>query len=267
MDYVQTKYENKTWLPLGVVRDSFEEKWERSLVFFVQLRTLYTKPIVYNFTYKKISMLLNISIGTVKKHIDILKSKNLVSVNNKNLCLKGTTALKKLYTGVLVPVKLSDNKKDQLTLLRYIVIKRNLRLQEKACRKALDIINYHKGRLKGLTGKGVKSLLKREEAMKAKTGLSVEKGLRTDFLLSNVKIGGLCNRGIHTGLKIQAEFNRLGLIESSSNYRFIPSTKAISRKDFFHLQEYSGKFTSGAYSLSGKGNIYKRLPNKITIKA
>ena len=255
MEYIQRKYELKTWLPLGVISTSFEEKWERSLVFFIQLRQLHCKPIIYNFSYRKISKELNCSIGTVKKHIILLEEKGLLNFSHGNLMLVGTNKIKNLYKGVLTPVKVVNDKKDQLTCLRYVVIKRNLRLQEKAHKKALDIIYYHKQ---------VKGILKAEATMKAKTGLSVEKGLRSDFLLSNVKIGSLCNRGLHTGLKIQSELNQLGLIQSSSNYKLLKN-KNLSRKDFFHLQEYAGKFTSPAYSLSSKGNIYKRLPNKITI--
>lgn len=265
MEYKQAKYQTKSWLPFVTVSQSFDEGWERSLVFFLQLRQLHKKPIIYNYSYKSLSKQLNCSLGTIKRHLLILIEKGLVSVNNKNLCLTGTTRLLKTFRSFLVPVILSPDRKIQLSYLRYVLVKRNLRLQEKAHQKALNIINYHKGFVRGLTSKQVKGLIKSEQALVAKTGIPVGKGLRSDFLLSNVKIGALCGRGLFTGLKIQKAFNELGLIESSSNFRFISTKHKFTRKQFFIYQETTGKFTSKSVSLSNKGNVYKRLPNKIKI--
>lgn len=269
MKLKQSMYDKKTWLPFMVVENSFSERWERSLLFYCQLKHVYKKPIIYNYTLRKIGELMQCSPTSVKYHLDLLKEKGLIFISGKNLNLTGVTnLLNKCSTKkFLVPVKYFKDKKEHLTSLRYVLIKRNFRLQERAINSSINIINYHQGKLKNLTSRQVKSLLKKEKDKEMKTKTTVEKSFRNFLILSNQKFGSLCNRGILTGLKIQKDLNSLGFITSHHRVRFYLGKNFKSKKDFYYYKEFNPNgYLNNSYLLSNKGNLYKKLPNGVEVK-
>lgn len=268
MEVVQSLYEVKTWLPFKVVEDAFGEGWERSLLFYCRLKHIHKKPIFYNYTLKSIGQTVECSPTNVKKHLDLLKTKGLVNVSGKHLCLTGATKLLNQCETkrFLVPVKYFEDKKDHLVSLRYVLIKRNFCLQAKAISSSINIINYHKGLTKGLTARQVKALLKKEKEKEQKSGTTVEKSFRNYIMLSNKKFGSLCNRGQLTGLKIQKKLNDLGFITSTSTVRFYLGKNFKSKKDFYYYKEFNPNgYLNNSYLLSKKGNLYKQLPNSIKV--
>ena len=266
MNLPKSKYKNVTYLPYYLVEQAFDEGWERSLNYFILLRKVHKKPIYYNFTLKSVGEKLEISHATVRKHLNILKEKGLVRVIGKNLCLAGTSRLLRKHKSFLVPIKLFEKKKDQFTALRFVLIKRNFKYQERGYNTGIDILKSHKGS-KDLTPRQVKRLLEKEKIRNEKTKTTVEKSLRNYISLSNQKFGSLCKRGLLTGLNIQKELNRLGLIESRQHLKLYTDRKFKSRKEFFYFKEFGGKnYLNNSYLLNNSGYMYRQLPNLITVK-
>lgn len=248
MEFVPVKFSNPVYLPLKVVRNAIEQKWDNSLAYYCILKKLYTKPIIYNFSLRKLGATIKCSPTTLSHHIKILSEKGLLSVKNGNLCLKGTRTLNKEVKSILIPIKSCSNKTEQLSYIRYGVVKRNLDIQHKeiTLKKAILTIQENVK----MTVKTAKKLIKLRN--KQKTEISVYANL----VLSNKKFGSLCNRSQSTGSKLQKLFNNNGLIESNKNVVKY-SDDFFSRKRFFSLE------LDAKYFLSNKGIVYRRLPNRI----
>lgn len=294
MEYVQTKYKELIWLPFSMVESSIDNSWERTLVFFIMLRKVHKKPTFYNYTLRDIASQMDCSYVTVKKHLDILKEKGMVYEKGKHLCLTGTNnllALEQKRTkkeGYFVPVKYSSNKKDQITYLRYVLIKRNLRSQERGYNLSLNAILWQKGyydnnpklttknkvnayrrrisfveeKVNNTNQQSIISSFRKQEPLK-----KIEEVTNSSFNLSNKKFGSISNRGQLTGLKIQKELNRLGLIESKAEIRYLKEYKEpMTRSVFFAAKLSDKKYLDNSYVHSKNGMLYQRLPNSIIIK-
>lgn len=239
MENMERKYRKLTWLPLGLVRDSLNGNWERSLLFYCKLKKAYSKPIVYDYSLRKVATLLECSPTVVKTHLDKLKEKGLVVISNNNLCLVGSTKLQSLVerNKNLVPVEYHNNNKDHLIALYFTVIKRNLHLQEKKIKKLIDIINLQEDKLpNGLSKNYIKSLM-RASALFKKNNINVERLIQNCLTLSNAKIGSLVSRKQLSGLKVQKELNRLGYIKSFK--RILITGTEVSKSRYQMIQKYN----------------------------
>src|ERR1700748_1513798 len=54
MKYNSTKYSTKVYLPLQLIQDAVDNNWLESLIYYVWMKKLHTKPIIYNFSLRKI---------------------------------------------------------------------------------------------------------------------------------------------------------------------------------------------------------------------
>ena len=225
-------FQKKTWLPLSVIQQAINENWLDSLCYFVWMRSLHHRPIIYNYSLRKISAQIGHSPTTIKHHIDILSGKGLCERIGANMHLK---SINKLHATdrLLVPVGINPNKSKQRDLIRYTVIKRNLHTQFRK-------FNQKNNNLK-------------------LQNLSTAESSLTDYLtLSNQKFGTLCNRSKVTGQKIQASLNKLKLIKSTNRVKLV-SAEVFTRRSLFELN------LSNAYYLSSDGVLLKRLPNEIDL--
>lgn len=248
MKFVPVKFSKPIYLPLKVVRDAIENDWANSLAYYCILKKLYTKPIIYNYSLRKVSAMIKCSPTTLSHHIKILSQRGLLCVKNGNLCLKGTRKLNEEVKSILIPIKSCQTKSEQLVYIRYSIIKRNLDNQHKVVSLKKAILSIQEN---------VKmSYAKAKRLIKLRNKQTTENSVCDNLVLSNQKFGSLCNRGQSTGAKLQKLFNKLNLIKSSKNVELY-SGSHFGRKQFFSLE------LSGKYFLSNKGLIYSRLPNRI----
>jgi predicted transcriptional regulator len=91
------KQRSLLFLPVKLVEQANKEGWTRSLAYFIQIKSLYHTGIIYNYTTRRLSSLLNRSHSIVSTHVNILKDKNLIELRDGNLCCKGFNKLIKIY--------------------------------------------------------------------------------------------------------------------------------------------------------------------------
>lgn len=252
MQYHSTQYINKIYLPLEVIKDAIDHNWLDSLCYYVWLKKLYSKPIIYNYSLRKIGALISCSPTTVNTHIQVLKKRGLCETIGPNLLLISTTKLKVKYASPLVPVGVSKNKSDQRNLLRFVLTKNNLHNQYRSYSKKDNILKFLHG--ERFAYNETKKLMRQA---KAYTEIQLENSIQSDLTLSNKRLGNICNRSQSTGIKIQKSLNKLGLIRSSTRVKIID--KGHNRRSFFAQK------LGSTYFLTDKGVICQRLSNKIEI--
>lgn len=255
MKYVSSNYSNKVFLPLALIRDAISDNYLDSLCYYVWMKKIHQKPIIYNYSLRKISAAIGCSPTTVKTHIAILKGLELIEFSAGNLIIKSTRKLFANKKQLMVPISVSYNKSDQRDLLRFAVIKRNLHSQSRKFQQKNDALNYHKGLSTTYADiKRGRKLTKKDYP----NAIALESSMQSVLTLSNKKFGAICNRSQSTGIKLQKSFNKLNLIVSSARTKLIEAKKH-TRREFFNLELGSSHFISKA------GQIYKRLTNMIEI--
>jgi hypothetical protein len=255
MEYISSHLDNKVYLPLELIRDAVANNWLDSLCYYLWMKKLHRKPVIYNYSLRKIGATINCSPTTIKTHISILKQHGLceisAGINSTDLHLKSTNSFF-AEKQLMVPIQISYNKAEQRNLLRFATIKRNLHSQSRQFNIKNNALNYRKGLVK--TYNEVKTGLRLAKLFPDSTTL--ENSMQNVLTLSNEKFGSLCNRSQSTGIKIQKAFNELNLIISTARVRLI-DPKSHNRREFFRLELRSSHF------LSKKGQVYKRLTNAI----
>lgn len=248
------EYKNLKWLTLQMVQDAFDNRYERTLVYFLLIKQLHVKPIIYNYSLRSLSRELKCSASTLSRHLDIMAHRGLIRIENGHLKLLSTRNMKKQKHAILVPVQTSKNKHKQLTFLRFVPIKYNLSKQEEISTIKNNVIDLYKNPLRKFTVKEIKKIKKQHQAVLK--GAPVESLISEEISLSNVKFGLLCNRKQTTGAKIQKELNKYRLIKSTRQSIRV-SEKRYNRRAFFELNLPS------QYTLSKFGYIYLSKPNKV----
>lgn len=248
MRYCSTKYSTKVYLPLQLIKDAVDGNWLESLIYYVWIKKLHTKPVIYNHSLRKIGAAIKCSPTTVKTHISVLKKHGLCEISAGNLILKSTRQFAKENKS-LVAVGVSNNKADQRNLLRFATIKNNLHSQYKSYVKKDNVLRLLDGQR--FSKKETKSLLN------FRRRINIENPTNADLTLSNKKFGSICNRSQSTGIKIQKSLNKIGVLLSFNRVEKVAT--GHNRRSFFELSLDASHF------LSKCGTIYKRLSNGLTI--
>lgn len=259
MKKIEINYASKVFLPNDLIQDAINDKWERSLAYYILLKQTHKKPIFYNYSLRKIAKQTGLSTSSLNRHINLLISKGLLCVVGKNLCFVGLNKLKDTYNvkTKLVAVKL-DNTITQLILniqfTRYIP---NFINQQKIVDKKTEVIKFRKSEQRTTT-KEAKRLLKLQSKLFGNQ-TNLEKSLNDYIMLSNKSFGKLANRSKYTGINIQKRLNKAGLIKSEKNSTLY-SNQEHNKRAFYNLCLPSQYLHSKV-----KGHIYRVLPNRITI--
>jgi len=225
-----------------------EGYWLDSLCYYVWLKKLHHRPVIYAPSLRKISAGINCSPTTVKTHISVLIKQGLAHYSAGYLHLKSTNS----FEGKLIAIGVSNNKSQQRDLLRFALIKRNIHCQFREYNSRNDVLKFMQG--VRFPYKVAKRLYKKAKRL----NLNAESYLVNDLTLSNKKIGELCERSQSTGLRIQKSFNNLYLIKSYKRVEKVET--GHNRRSFFE------KFPGQAYFLSDKGTVFKRLSNGLLLR-
>lgn len=237
-------------LPHKAIKKATCEGWETSLFYLSQLYCIHKHPVFYNYSIRGLAMLLNCSASTLSVHIKILRQKGFISVKNGNLHLIGRKHLQGRYKQRLTKIPLYATKQDQITYFRFILAKDNLDRQQRKIQLKKNIVKMHTSQR--TAHKEAKRLLKAEKTMRSK-GIDVATSINENLMLTNKKLGALCSRSQRTAIKIQKQFNSLGLVKTCRNMQFVQS--GLNKRAFFE------KYYLGKYLLSKSGNVFVSLPN------
>lgn len=254
MKFTPTFIEHPVYLPLKLIRQSISERWENTLGYYCLIKKLHTKPIIYNFSLRKLSALIGCSPTTLSHHIEIMSQNGLITLRDGNLTLIGTRKLNEEVNSILIPVRVGKNKSEQVTFLRHSLITRNLNIQHSLYTKKTAILSIQRSNCP-LELKRIKKLIKLRNSQ---FPTLTEKSVCDKLILSNKKFGKLCNRSTSTGSRIQKKLNDLNLIQSHKNIELYSATP-VNKPGFYSL------CLSSKYFLSKKGLIYSRCANSIVL--
>ena len=253
MKYVSSKFSSKVYLPLDLIREAIADGWLDSLCYYVWIKKLHHRPVIYNYSLRKISAGINCSPTTVKTHLSVLKQHGLCVISAGNLMLKSTNEFFR-QKQLMVPVGISNNKTTQISFLRFAVIKRKFHSQTRQYNIKSNTLKYYRGI--NADYNDIKSGIRLSKLFP--NPVALENSMQDVLTLSNRKFGSLCNRSQSTGLKIQKALNDLNLITSHKRVSLVTPLKQ-NRREFFRLDLGSNHF------LSKKGQVFKRLTNRIEL--
>lgn len=198
------------YLPIGLIKVSDAEYWERSLAYFVKLKSLYRNNTHYNFSLRSLGEKIKCSPACLSHHLKILEQKGLIKFHSKNITFIGLKKLSGIYgiNNIAVPVDF----KNQLDLLRAQIIRFNLTAQTHRIKKSG--IQQRK--------KGFVPLTRFEKMNSSYVGLSA-KGIGNLFGLSQA-----------SGSRIRKKLSDMGLISVNRMYSVL--LKGIDKRDFNQLR-------------------------------
>lgn len=240
--------ENRIWLPRNLIKESVENGTLEALNTFCRLRI--NKTPYCEYSIKTFCKQLNLSSGTLYRHLSFMRSNGLISINNGFIYFVGATELNKKYKSCLVPVYLSSEKKQQRDLLRYPLVVQNIKSQQKAIRIKENIIN--------IEAKSFITSTELKYVKKMKKLLINAKSFDKNTSISNYKFGDICNRSESSGKRLQKSLNELGFIKSESQFKYIGNMLKINKTIFNSLS------LGSSILLSKNGYTYQKLANRVS---
>lgn len=182
---------------------------------YTTLKAIYNKPIFYNFTYTKLSLLSGISAPTLHRHVKQLKDLGLLSIQNGHLCLTGVNTLKKQYKSEST-IKFSPpkNRKEAREYLLYIILANQSKRQVSAIKDKTEIVKTAKS-------ESYKRYTKKQRVRLKKQGgaQNIEKSIQNRVTLSNRKQSQLFNRSTRTIQRYTKTLSENGYILLIRAYR------------------------------------------------
>lgn len=196
------KYYN---VPYSLIKTASDKKQLDSLHWMLRLRSRFNNRSIYNFTLEYGARLLNCSIQTVHSHYKVwIKNGWAIKHDNGTLKFTGINKLREGSWCIKIPVMYS--KKAQLAQLRWALVKKNLRSQDKAYKLKTHAVQYQATAGVRLSKNQIKWLRQNEQSKV------------NEPTLSNKSIGALLGMSQTSGKRYQKFFNQLGVIRSVPNF-------------------------------------------------
>lgn len=256
MKYKKSFSNHKAWLTLKLVRTANKYGWLNTLSYWVQIRGLHKKGIIYNYSLRRLSKQINCSSSTLSTHLEIMSQMGLIKVTDGHLCLIGRSKMLKRFPSAEFAVEVSYNRKRQHAIIKTAILKRKYHECDKINKQKKAIIKIHHS--KSSKFKLTKKLLKLQKKLNL-TNEQLESSTCNDFILSNKNIGATFYRSQSTGLRLQKQLNQLKLIKSKRNYKIVEPFPISYR-------EFRERYINNKYQHSKKtGLVFRCLPNKIEI--
>lgn len=245
---------HKIPFPLSLLQQT---QLHNEIYVFLKIRAI--KRVWYNFTYKDLSKATGISHTTLRARIKALIQMKWASVSsNGTLALTGVNKLKNSYTksglqktSVCIPVTIKSTKREQILILRSILVNHNLIQQEKAIHRKETIVNNTQAE-RSLSSKQRRILKNAGSVQKLSDSMQV-------INLSNAGFGSLIDRSMVTGQRLQRALNKANLIKSKTRLRQVAT--GISRLEW--LYNYLPTSRGLIYNAKTK-TVYQRQPNAVT---
>jgi DNA-binding transcriptional ArsR family regulator len=221
----------------SVISDAFREGWHDSLYYYILIKNLYRKPIIYNFSVRKVASLIGVAPSTTSKHIKILLEKNLAHVRDGNLCLYSVNKINanpdnKGKSKSIINLDFCKEKRKMIDQFRSVIIIQKLNNQIRGIAKRSVIVKNCKIENAVLSKAQLKCLIKSGGSKQ------IEKTLNHRVTLSNRTIGLTFNRSQSSGKLYQKRMNYFGYIRSSASIKIV-------------LENFSGKQWLSDYPIRG----------------
>jgi hypothetical protein len=240
-------------IPYSLIKFACDNNLLDTLHYYYRLRVLFTNRIIFNFSYKKASVLLNISVGATHNQIKKMIALKWVELQpNGSLKILGVNKLKSNYNELTIKVPIESTKKAQLLQFRFVLIYNNLKKQKSRIDKKTSLVKK--------VSKSNEIITKKENKVIMKSGgvKAFEKSIMNRVTLSNKKLGKILFRSQATGKLYQKAMNDAKLITSKAYF------DVICNLDSKLLSE-AKKQSECYYLIVDNGVLKKRSSNTITL--
>lgn len=248
-------------VPVGLVDVANNENWTRSLAYWLIAKNSFRNGSIYNFTFRKLASILNISHTTAKYHFDVWKTNGLV-----RLLGNGTLVFCGLEEMEVVAMRNYDNEKsctkhirinmfssirEQVMVLQCRIIQKNINQQARNIVRSREV-------LKNVGVASKKMYLTSDEKKAYFKSLSIKKQLNLKsadavLRLSNSKIAELVGCSLSYAKSLKYFMNLAGILSTQKVKGEILTSKRISLKEFTMRKEYSSEFDEAFFH---KGHAY-----------
>lgn len=213
----------------------FESDRMLTLAYYVQCRALYKHPILYNTSKKDLAKKLNISINTLKFHLDILVKEGIVEFRDGHIHLGTIKKLRAMYpskasfeTGKNLTLKTSKDFKLTKMYVKAPTMVASLKNIDKQLQKSIEVQKLKNGAEGKDLGSAVKKKLdKYDEKNKTKQG-------KMSFGMVCISNKGIANKvgcvSSPTGRKYRNAWAKAGLFSFRRRFRVIHENE-------YHLYE------------------------------
>ncbi len=217
---------NLVYLPIALIKAADNERWERSLAYFIKLKSLHKNNTHYGFTLRSLAVKVKCSPACLSHHLKVLESKGLITYHAGNITFAGLKKLQAKYNNNNFPVPVDF--KNQTDILRGQIIRFNLSAQEHNIRKS------------GIQIRKTKSVpyTKSEKMESCYAGLSA------------AGIGNLFDLSAASGGRIREKLKNLGYLSVKRVFSIL--FKGISEKEYRNMK-WNGVIP--IYSFWKGGNI------------
>lgn len=241
-------------IPFPLIKKAIEDEQLDTLYYFFQLRNRFKANIFLTPSIKEVARKCKISPSVLYYHSKKMFENGWIYRTKQGfIALKGINQFKLREKELCVRVPIYKNKKEQIAFFRFVVIKKNLKRQEKAIKHKTEIINSSRTQIP-LDKKTLKFMQKNGGFKQ------IAQSFNNRLTLSNKKIGGLVNRGQTSGLRYQKQLNQMNLIESKRKIEIIK--RNCSPLEYFHIYQQKGY----TYSRNRGGVVFIQRSNTILIK-
>lgn len=245
-------YQNTIAVPHSIIQFATDRDVVNTLAIWLKLKGLYKNTVIYKFNYTKLSERIGRSHGSLRKHIKLMMEYGWVKITKEgHLHLTGINKLKKYEKEKCVLVKILDCVKEQRILLRYIIIHKNIKRQERILKRKSEIFKKATIEHSKLSKKDLKWVMKNGGL------IEFEKTFQDYTTLSNNKIGKLFKKSKWTGHRIQKLLNKSNLIKSKIRLRFVKICTLLEYNYLYRGTKFIFNRTNGF--------LYERLSNSISI--
>jgi DNA-binding transcriptional ArsR family regulator len=241
-------YFNKTtvFLPKRVYHVFENEGKLDSLALYIQLKKKYQNSKIFNYSLNKLNLITGLSIGTLSKHISVLKRLGLIEIDNKVLTFRNPKKLVQ-YANKNGKIKMSfykvmDSYRSQKIFLKNFKVLCNIK-------KQLRVINTTTNKLKSQKTKTQSAIAKRKR-----------KGIKY-ATLSNFTYATKINKSKATVLRYKKVLSDQNVIKQEFKFK---STK-FKPNDLKHLKSIHFFNEDFRKLRLVNGKVMEQLSNKFEV--
>lgn len=215
-----------------------------SFAYWIQLKSIYRRPVFYNFNAKKVAALLGVSINCLKHHLEVLKKMGAIQFKDNHLSLLGFKQLLKKFPS-------RSNRKLKVS---YCIIKNSIK-DTKAIVQSLPVYcNIAR------QAKRIMEWDPLDEKNAAKVIIKKDRSRKCHFAyvaLTNKKLlACMYRKSVSTAQRRKAKLKKLNTL----NYRYKFVRYAVYLKFFDKFVDDVKKILIGS-----DGNFYIQIPNQFML--
>jgi DNA-binding transcriptional regulator YhcF (GntR family) len=219
------------YLPVELIKKADNEYWDRSLAYFVRLKSLYKNNTHYNFSLRSLAARVGCSPACLSFHLKVLVEKGIVCYHRGNVTFAGLKKLQSMYKRASIGVPV--NSKHQVDFLRGQIIRFNLSAQRHNIKKS----GIHKRKTKSVP------FTRTEKTESCYVGLSA------------AGIGRLFGVSSATGGRIREKLGDFGLLSVKRVFSLLFS--GISERDYRNMK-WAGNIPIYSFWKQGRVLVERR---------